>query len=486
MFADDNTDTKCTGLKAEVFLSEPKNNCDEVDESDRLERASCSYSNSSDRFRLKDRTFRQFAQIYAVRLMTMRKKLAAAARKEWGSSLPIRKLSELKHGEPCIIVGTLFKKMELKPSILKEISAEENLLIQPVRAKYADDEDVLVMEDETQRVVLTGNIPVGTSISGTVMSLKGYTTDEGKFQVESMTFSGLPYQVAADLDKEISDGEDRYLAIISCLGFGSKNQDILSLQMLTDLITGDLGSKQDQESSCKIVRLIIAGNSLSQCTQDKESETKAKYLTRNIVAGTVDAIKEFDDFALQLAECIPVDVMAGEFDPTNHNLPQQPLHPCMFPKAIAYPTMQSVTNPYEAVIGGVRVLGTSGQNVNDIYRVTTYQNNMDILEQNMISGHIAPTAPDTLGCYPYYDEDPFILDKCPHLYFVGNQPKYDSKILTGSSNQKILLVMVPDFSTSKTCVLVNLRTMTCRPLKMVSSLGSTKKDEENEDELMEK
>lgn len=84
MFADDNTDKKCTGLKAEVFLSEPKNISNEVDETDRLERASCSYSNISDRFCLKDRQFRQFAQIYAVRLMTMRKKLAAAARKEWG------------------------------------------------------------------------------------------------------------------------------------------------------------------------------------------------------------------------------------------------------------------------------------------------------------------------------------------------------------------------------------------------------------------
>ncbi|KAK3749976.1 hypothetical protein QZH41_008457, partial [Actinostola sp. cb2023] len=327
----------------------------------------------------------------------MRKKLAAAARREWGSSLSIKKLSELKLDGQCIIVGTLFKKMSLKPSVLKEISAEENLLIQPVRAKYIDEEDVLVMEDETQRVVLTGSIPVGTSISGTVTALKGHTTDEGKFHVESISFSGLPYQVAPELDKEMVDGEDRYLALISGLGFGSDSQDMLSLQMLTDLITGELGSIQDQESCCQIVRVIIAGNSLSRCTQDKESETKAKYLTRNVVAGSVEAVKELDDFVMQLAECIPVDVMPGEFDPTNHTLPQQPLHPCMFPKSIAYPTMQSVTNPYEAVIGGVRVLGTSGQNVNDISRVTTYEDNIDILEQNMLSGHITPTAPDTLG-----------------------------------------------------------------------------------------
>ena len=46
--------------------------------------------------------------------------------------------------------------------------------------------------------------------------------------------------------------------------------------------------------------------------------------------------------------------MPGEFDPANHTMPQQPLHRCMFPEAAAYSTFQSVTNPYEAVIGGVR------------------------------------------------------------------------------------------------------------------------------------
>ena len=43
------------------------------------------------------------------------------------------------------------------------------------------------------------------------------------------------------------------------------------------------------------------------------------------------------------------------------------------------------------------------------------------------------------GCYPYYDKDPFILEKCPHVYFVGNQPKYASKVLHGKlTNYNIL------------------------------------------------
>ena len=56
---------------------------------------------------------------------------------------------------------------------------------------------------------------------------------------------------------------------------------------------------------------------------------------------------------------MPVDVMAGEYDPANHFMPQQPLHKCMFPKALSYPTVKSVTNPYEAAIGGIRWVKSS-------------------------------------------------------------------------------------------------------------------------------
>lgn len=46
-----------------------------------------------------------------------------------------------------------------------------------------------------------------------------------------------------------------------------------SLRLLLDLLFHIFGLK-DQESCAKINRVIIAGNSLSQCTQSKDSETK--------------------------------------------------------------------------------------------------------------------------------------------------------------------------------------------------------------------
>lgn len=51
---------------------------------------------------------------------------------------------------------------------------------------------------------------------------------------------------------------------------------------------------------------------------------------------------------------VPVDVMPGEFDPTNYTLPQQPLHHCMLPLASTYSTLQLVTNPYQADVDDVR------------------------------------------------------------------------------------------------------------------------------------
>lgn len=313
----------------------------------------------------------------------------------------------------------------------------------------------------------------------------------------------------------------RFVLLASGLGLGSSHADsMLGLQLLIDMVTGQLGDQGEQSGAATISRVLLAGNLLSQSTQDKDAATKVastalnlthiylhsvslllvllfqkrgwtfteipvlpslcvkpKYLTKKTQAGSVEAIRLLDELLLQLVvslthrietrliihnkwlnswswksflapnwvvmttekvslcHCLllfqaslPVDVMPGQFDPTNYTLPQQPLHRCMFPLSSVYPTLQLSSNPYIANIDGVRwaapytvtiflasslskcvdpgaclfvipqrFLGTSGQNVSDIQKYSSMDSHLEILEETLRLRHLAPTAPDTLG-----------------------------------------------------------------------------------------
>ncbi|KAB0406767.1 hypothetical protein E2I00_017007, partial [Balaenoptera physalus] len=374
----------------------------------------------------------------------MRPFLVSRAQQRWGHGVLVKKLCELQPGEKCCVVGTLFKAMLLQPSILREVSEEHNLVPQPPRSKYIHADDELILEDELQRIKLAGTIDVAKLVTG----------DNGKFLVEDHCFAGLaPQKPTRPLDTD----------------------SLLGTQLLVDVVTGQLGDEGEQCSAAHVSRVILAGNLLSHNTQSRDSINKAKYLTKKTQAASVEAVKMLDEILLQLSASVPVDVMPGEFDPTNYTLPQQPLHPCMFPLATAYSTLQLVTNPYQATIDGVRFLGTSGQNVSDIFRYSSMEDHLEILEWTLQVRHISPTAPDTLGCYPFYKTDPFIFLECPHVYFCGNTLRFGSKIIRGPEDQTVLLVAVPDFSATQTACLVNLRSLACQPISF-SGFGAEEED----------
>lgn len=82
----------------------------------------------------------------------------------------------------------------------------------------------------------------------------------------------------------------------------------------------------------------------------------------------LEAVQEVDRCAMELASALPVDIMPGPGDLSNHALPQQPLHQCLFPGAAPCENFFRATNPYRFSLDGVHLLGCSGQNLHDIMR----------------------------------------------------------------------------------------------------------------------
>jgi len=82
-------------------------------------------------------------------------------------------------------------------------------------------------------------------------------------------------------------------------------------------------------------------------------------------------LDELEQNLEKFASVIPTDVMPGELELSTSFLPQQPLSKCLFPNLQEKLTqvgsnLQLVTNPFNFLADGIRILGTSGQNVKDI------------------------------------------------------------------------------------------------------------------------
>ena len=191
------------------------------------------------------------------------------------------------------------------------------------------------------------------------------------------------------------------------------------------------------------------------------------------------------------------------------------MHACLLPGAASRfgggvgkkGTLVRATNPHDFDLGGVRFLGTSGQNVDDVLRWSTIglagadggaeeeptaankaslgdgARRCEALRSLLAWGHLAPTAPDTLAAFPFRSADPFVMEGCPHVFFCGGGREFatataevgeDGRVVvagregggSGGSSRTVRLISVPDFSASPVIVLVNLRTLDCHPVRV--------------------
>ncbi|TPX72957.1 DNA-directed DNA polymerase [Spizellomyces sp. 'palustris'] len=436
-----------------------------------FERKSCHSLNTCDKFIVKERVYtQQYAGIYFSRLNMLRPKVLSAAKERWtrtGASPPhIPRALDVRPGEVCYIAGTIYVDMPLKPNILDEVTQEHWVIAPPPRSKYASDADEVVLEDESGRVKLTGEILKDTMlVTGIIVAVLGCENASGDFEVIDLCYP----QLAPQPTLSPSEG-DTFIAVASGLSVGDETFN-LELELLSDFLAGELGSEREQRTASCITRLILAGNSVAKpkLVEEEKRPARNKYGSEN-TATRKEPLHVVDTVLSQLCENLDVDILPGETDPANCSLPQQPIHFAIFPKASKFSTFNTVTNPYSEEIGSLSVLATSGQTIDDIFRFVTSEDRLSMAENTLRWAHLAPTAPDTLWCHPYKDTDPFIIKHPPHLYIIGNQPAYETTLVEDAKGSRTRIVLVPSFAESGTLILVNTRTLDCWPIVFKSGL----------------
>ncbi|KAG5458281.1 MAG: DNA polymerase alpha/epsilon subunit B-domain-containing protein [Olpidium bornovanus] len=497
------------------------------------------------RFVLRQRVYKQqFSHIYFLRLLGLRGPVKDAAERKWvlpavdaGLTPPpyVEKVLDVRPGEVCYIIGTVYVDMTLKPNILHDVANEVGLLTHadvvsafylhhvaapPPRSKYTGDGDSVALEDESGRVQLTGTwLKKGIHVSGIIMAILGSEKSASSFEVLDFCLPGLAPQkplsclpgnggdivfcnwfvVSIELQKRLGrlnsvyptggDGQSKYVALVSCLRLGNGKPLSAETEILIEYLTGELGSELDREQCSRIVHVVLAGNLLAKpvlVDDDKKPcrchfTASRRYVFRDtpsscglqkrygqeLAPSSGESLRNLDALLERICETVTtVDVMPGETDPSNVTLPQQPMHPSLFPKARRYSSFNSVPNPYWMSECGVTFLGNSGQPLADIDKYLSATDRLEMAVSTLNWRHMAPTAPDTLWCYPFTDQDPFIMTESPHVYFIGNQPEFMTRVVDGEDGQRVRVVLVPSFEETGTVVLVDLVTLDCHLLHL--------------------
>ncbi|KAF2657334.1 DNA polymeras-like protein subunit delta-2 [Lophiostoma macrostomum CBS 122681] len=437
----------------------------------------------------------QFADMYFLRLAQLRDAVIRRAEEAWADfklgderAQMVDRVLDVRQGQLCWVVGTVYMEMGLKPNVLDDIAKEHWIAAPPARETYMSGtaKDEMMLEDESGRLRVTGESLNQHYVTGCVLAALGTEQADGTFQVIATQHADLPRQpqryerddssLAVAQKPRLKREKAGKLAIVSGLGITGRDDQEIWLDLLSEYLTGEATGNPDQTNAAQISRLIIAGDSMLQSgpilSREEFLAKKSGKKHYGYDAGDYNALPtdRFDTFLTDLLPAIPITLLPGAADPANVALPQQPLHPALFPHSRAYANppaestetiegLDSVTNPWEGDIDGWRVLATGGQTIDDLLKYVDKVNVMDVMESMLRWRSVAPTAPDTLWCYPFQDDDPLLVKDCPHIYIAGNQKRFQKRVIKGPVDQQVLLLAVPKFREKKVIVVVDMESM---------------------------
>ncbi|KAG9255336.1 DNA polymerase alpha/epsilon subunit B-domain-containing protein [Emericellopsis atlantica] len=482
---------------ADTLLSQPSNSAHTVQT-----RPASTYKPLSTYKLDKGRSYQQqYGDMYFLRLTKIRPAVEEVAEAEWSGTVVageeakrVDRVLDVKQGELCWVVGTIFMAMPLKPDILEDVSKDRWISAPVVPEKYFSnpEENEIMLEDDSGRIRLAGDLLKTVDlVTGCIIAVMGTENTNGDLEIVDIQLPNLPPQperwkltkpVKKDEDEEMADssqGAGSKIAIVSGLSFSASDASHgLELNLLLEYLLGEALGPQGQSDVSQISRLIIAGDSIDAAQADEQPEKKgAKKYGYDASAYNALPSQLFDEFLSELLPTIPVTLMPGAQDPANASYPQQPIHAAMFPTARAYAQVpgskepgwfDTTTNPWEAEVDGWRMLGTGGQNVDDVFKYVESDDRLSMMEAMCRWRCVAPTAPDTLWSYPFQDDDPFVIKTCPHLYFVGNQPEFGTRVIHGPDDQSVRLITVPSFAQSKEIVIVDTETLDVSTVQIVA------------------
>ena len=391
--------------------------------------------------------------MYFLRLTKLKPAVEAIAEEAWqdfqigGETVErVDRVLDVRQGKLCWVAGTIYMDMPLKPNILDDISKDHWISAPPPKEKYTspDGQDLVMLEDESGRLRLVG-VPLSNEmlVTGCIIAVMGTENANGDFEVVDLKVPDLPPQAerwntsspptngTSRKRRKLEDSEDedmkkdmpasaspsKKIAIVSGLGFSGIDCDhSLEINLLSEYLLGEALDPATQSATSSISRLIIAGNSIALDPHAASHDTignarksdKHKKYGYDSSAYNPTPTAHFDDFLATLLPSIPITVLPGYNDPANVSLPQQPLHPALFPQARAYVgtgpgkgdgSFDPVTNPWDGEIEGWKFLGTGGQNVDDVFKYVESEDRLGMMEAMCRWRCVAPTAPDTLCSY---------------------------------------------------------------------------------------